>query len=328
MNLEKLKQSQPVAVQIITNAFKRNKVSHAYLFEGTKGVGKSETALLFTKMYFCLNPINGVEACNECHNCNRIESGNHPDVFMVEPDGNSIKKEQIQQLQKEFSFSGYESNKKVYIIKHAEKMSTSAANSLLKFLEEPNPGTVAILTTEEPNRMLNTILSRCQEISFVPLSHSKFVNLLKSQGSISECDARLVASLTNNFEEAITIYNDERFLASKNLIISFAKEILSNNPLAFLNVSNFTDHFKERAEVEQGIELLTLFFKDMLYAKVGKQEKVVFLDEIQYVVAAANHFDPTKITSNINAIVSAKKRLYSNVNAQLVLEQIVLDIQG
>ncbi|MEX3623613.1 DNA polymerase III subunit delta' [Viridibacillus arvi] len=325
INLEKLTNTQPIVVQTLKNAFTKERVAHAYLFEGTKGTGKLDTAILFAKMYFCLNP-NGVEPCYECNNCKRIDSGNHPDVIVVEPDGLSIKKEQIQALQKEFSFSGFESNKKIYIIKHADKMSTSAANSLLKFLEEPNPGTVALLVTEEVHRMLNTIISRCQLLSFNPLPHSLYVQQLINEG-VAANDARLISSLTNNIYEGVEMYKDEKFKASKNLVINFSIEIQSGSLDAFIRIPEFLEHFKEKAEVEMGIDLITLFFKDLLYAKVGKREKIVFIDEENYFLNESSVLEPTMITSKIKSIMDAKKRIYSNVNPQLILEQIVIDIQ-
>ena len=95
--------------------------------------------------------------CEECINCKRINHGNHPDIHIVEPDGLSIKKQQIHQLQEEFSKTGVESNQKLYMIYHADKMTVNAANSLLKFLEEPHEQTYAVLITEQPQKMLPTI---------------------------------------------------------------------------------------------------------------------------------------------------------------------------
>ena len=86
---------------------------------------------------------------NNVENCKRISSGNHPDVHLIERDGLSIKKEQIKSLQEEFSKKSVEANRKVYMIADADKMSVGAANSLLKFLEEPAADTVAILMTEQ-----------------------------------------------------------------------------------------------------------------------------------------------------------------------------------
>ncbi|OVE62162.1 DNA polymerase III subunit delta', partial [Chryseobacterium mucoviscidosis] len=122
--------------------------------EGRKGTGKLDAATLLAKSFFCLE--DGAEPCESCRNCQRIESGNHPDVHVVHPDGLSIKKGQIQALQEEFSKTGLESHKKLYIISHADQMTVNAANSLLKFLEEPSSDTIAVLLTEQPQKLLDT----------------------------------------------------------------------------------------------------------------------------------------------------------------------------
>lgn len=118
---------------------------HIYLLESREQA--KEIALQLTKSYFCRER-TGAEPCNQCADCKRIEKGNHPDVHMVEPDGASIKKHQVEFLQKEFNYRGMETSHKMYIIDEADKMTASAANSLLKFLEEPESPTLAILLTE------------------------------------------------------------------------------------------------------------------------------------------------------------------------------------
>src|SRR5690606_18903914 len=128
---------------MLMNSIKRNRVSHAYLINGEHGTGKEEFALLIAKVLFCLER-NEVEPCQKCINCKRIESRNHPDVHWIEPEGKSIKKEQIENLQKEFTYSGLESNQKVYVIKEADTLTVNASNRILKFLEEPTRQTTAI----------------------------------------------------------------------------------------------------------------------------------------------------------------------------------------
>src|SRR5690625_728953 len=140
--------------------------------------------------YFCEHKQNETTPCLSCVQCKRIQSGNHPDVHMIEPDGQSIKKEQIHFLQKEFTYSGLESNKKVYIISEAEKMTTIAQNRLLKFIEEPNRETVAILLTDHLGGMLETIISRCQRIPFNTLSTDDVVLQFQKEG-LSESNAKL-----------------------------------------------------------------------------------------------------------------------------------------
>ncbi|MFE5278853.1 DNA polymerase III subunit delta', partial [Bacillus cereus] len=182
---------------MLKNSIKKGRLAHAYLFEGMRGTGKKDVSLLLSKSLFCTQPVDGYMPCEVCHNCKRINSGNHPDIHIVEPDGASIKKQQIQMLQEEFAKTGVESKKKVYTIVHADRMTVNAANSLLKFLEEPTSETTAILLTEQTQKILPTILSRCQIVTFKQLSSEHLIQKLVERG-VSEKKAPIIAQLTNN----------------------------------------------------------------------------------------------------------------------------------
>src|SRR5699024_877840 len=140
---EEIAKVQPLASKIITNSILKKRMSHAYLLQGENGTGKEAIALLIAKGLFCER--DSLEPCNTCLSCSRIASGNHPDVHWIAPQEQSIKKEQIEHLQKEFTYSGFESNQKVYIIEDAETLTINASNRILKFLEEPKIQTTAIL---------------------------------------------------------------------------------------------------------------------------------------------------------------------------------------
>jgi DNA polymerase III subunit delta' len=198
---DELEQMQPTVLKMAKNSLLKNRVAHAYLLEGMRGTGKIATVMLIAKALLCIAPIEGYRPCETCINCRRINNGNHPDVHVIEPEGLSIKKQQIKDLQEEFSKKGVESAKKVYMIVHADKMSVSASNSLLKFLEEPSSQTVAFLLTEQQQKILPTILSRCQILSFKPLLPHNMAKQLLENGVDSEV-ARLLAQLTNNLDEA------------------------------------------------------------------------------------------------------------------------------
>ncbi|MEH6853701.1 DNA polymerase III subunit delta', partial [Priestia megaterium] len=90
---EQLEALQPNVLKILQNSLLKERVAHAYLFEGSKGTGKKQISFLFAKALFCQNPVNH-RPCHECSNCRRIDSGNHPDIHLIEPAGLSIKKEQ------------------------------------------------------------------------------------------------------------------------------------------------------------------------------------------------------------------------------------------
>ena len=129
-----LQEYQPLVFAQLKKSVEHGRIAHAYLFEGDAGTGKHEMSLWLAKRLFCTN-VQSDEPCGSCSNCLRIAQGEHPDVLMVEPDGQTIKVDQIRQLQEEFSKSGFESRLKIFILSQSEKMNTSAANSLLKFLQ-------------------------------------------------------------------------------------------------------------------------------------------------------------------------------------------------
>ena len=122
--------------------------------------------LAFVKILICPNHYTNKDKCHNCNTCFLIDNHSYPELKIIKPDGLWIKKEQLLGLQKQFSYKAIQGNKKVYIIYEAEKMNSSAANCMLKFLEEPEDDIIAILISNNIHQLLPTILSRCQIITF------------------------------------------------------------------------------------------------------------------------------------------------------------------
>lgn len=156
---------QKIPYKILKNALQKNKISHAYLIETNNYTLSFPFALAFAKALQCPKKLTNKNNCGKCTQCDRINNGNFSEIKIIEPDGLFIKKEQLSDLQKEFSTKSIESNYKIYIIKNAEKLNISAANSILKFLEEPEENIIAILVANNRYKVIDTILSRCQIIS-------------------------------------------------------------------------------------------------------------------------------------------------------------------
>ena len=217
MNQEiNLAQMQPIVYQQLQRSFEHGRIAHAYLFEGEKGIGKHEVGIWLAQHLFCTQMKDNLP-CGKCNNCQRIEKKEHPDVLVIEPEGQTIKVDQIRRLQTEFSRSGYESRKKVFLIKEAEKMNSSAANSLLKFLEEPPGDFLAVLETDAVGRILPTIQSRCQVLHFQELSKEALIHRLQEEQIPLE-KAKLLAFLTNSLGKAVEISQNEWFNDAKDLI--------------------------------------------------------------------------------------------------------------
>ncbi len=324
---EQLEQYQPTVVKMLANSIEKGRVAHAYLFEGQRGTGKKEVSLLFAKSLFCMNRL-GYKPCNECRNCRRIDSGNHPDVHFIEPDGQSIKKGQIEALQEEFSKTGVESNQKLYIIEHADKMTANAANSLLKFLEEPRPGTTAILLTEQYHRMLTTIISRCQVLSFKPLPPTVLANYLKEQ-QIPLHLALLAAHVTNNREEALELSRDDWFAQARKIVLQLYEALNKNDLQAFFMIhEKWVPHFQEKQQIDLGLDLLLYLYKDIMYLQLGEPEKVIYRDRMNDLQQWTLTCSQKRIIESMSIILQAKARLNTNMNLHLLMEQLILNLKG
>ncbi|WP_349409046.1 DNA polymerase III subunit delta' [Pseudalkalibacillus sp. SCS-8] len=325
MSWNTLANKQPYVVRLLTNSIKKERLAHAYLFKGNKGTGKKQVALHLTKAYLC-RMRDSSEPCGQCPDCKRIDSGNHPDVHLVEPDGQSIKIEQVRKLQKEFSYLGLESKSKAYIIEHAERMTTQAANSLLKFLEEPGQKTIAFLLTENPQQLLDTILSRCQILTFAPQSQAQLIQALMDKGHPEQL-AKTAVALTNDLNEAEDFLEDEWFVQARRNVLKLGEELFERPQRALLALHEYWHpHFKEKQQVEIGLDLLLIWFKDVFLTQL-EEDSVVFSDYKNILSVQALQSSQSRVQHQMMQILEAKRRLNANMNIQLLMEQLVLRLQ-
>ena len=164
-------------IQYINNVVQQKKVSHAYLIEMNDDSVDFCYILDFIKMILCDCSYEELDQLDS-NVVRLIDQNNYPDIKVIEPDGNVIKKEQLIQLQKDFDSKSLLNNKKIYIIKNAEKLNQSSANTMLKFLEEPEKDIIGFLVTNNRYNVLETIQSRCQILS---LKDGQSISYLEEQ---------------------------------------------------------------------------------------------------------------------------------------------------
>jgi DNA polymerase III delta' subunit len=161
------------------------------LFTGPRGVGKFSTALLFAAALFCPS-----REPNGCPSCLKVAKGVHPDVHIVEAEGNTIRREQITELEREISRKPAEAGRRVVLIDDAQSMNREAANAFLKTLEEPPPETYIILVAEGKETLLPTVVSRCHEVRFSALGRKDIEDYLVRREGLDDVEAERMARLS------------------------------------------------------------------------------------------------------------------------------------
>ncbi|WEG12751.1 DNA polymerase III subunit delta' [Pullulanibacillus sp. KACC 23026] len=327
MDWHSLMQRQATVGRILIKGLRNETLSHAYLFIGQKGTGKLQAARLLAKSFFCPHR-EGENPCDICPDCRRVDSGNHPDLVLVQPDGKSIKKEQVTGLIKEFSYKGMESSKKFFIIESAESMTTQAANSLLKFIEEPQNETIAVLITESQHQLLDTIVSRCQTLTFSPLLSKDLEDQLREKG-YGFTISRVSSVITQNIDEAELLCQQDWFAKACSIVINLMKEAHSRPDQAFIYLyDQVIPLFQEQDQAPLALGLILLWLRDCMNAHLGHDEQIVFKDQEEIIKDQALRSSLTNLAEQMTFVMSATKRLGSNVQFTSVLEQLLYRLQG
>jgi len=247
---------QPYVADLLEKSFEKKRFSHAYLFEGERGAGKMAFALELAKMILDPDyPVAGGVS-------KQIDQASYANLYVITPDGNAIKKEQITSLIEELNKTSLLEGGRVYIIQDIEKMTASAANSLLKYFEEPHPNIVAILLTEQFGHILKTIISRSQTIHFQSLSKDQLIQDVKAAG-VDEPLATLAALVTSSFEDALALAQDESFHRMVEMIQELGNIMANRYYNAFIYFRD-KGQFIGRDEIDLFLQLLVYYVKDVV----------------------------------------------------------------
>lgn len=322
---EKLNWLQPLLFKQFKKTVQQKQLAHAYLFEGVSGTGKKEMSLWLAAGLLCQESSENLP-CEKCQNCRRVFEHQHPDVIEIAPDGLSIKVEQVRNLKAEFSKSGVESQQKIFIVEDVEKMTTGAANSLLKFLEEPEGSVVAFLLTTAKHQILPTILSRCQLVHFQALSKKKLMTELETKG-LSSNQASLLVQLTNSTEEALDMNENEWFQEAKTIAWKWFTLITSKDSQSFIYVqTKIMPHFKDRNAHRMLVDLVLLAYRDILMIHYNTIDVLAYARYQRELEQIKKGYTGKIMIQAIESILLSRKKLESNVNAQGVFEQLVLQL--
>ncbi|HFU4450867.1 TPA: DNA polymerase III subunit delta' [Streptococcus suis] len=267
MKIEELRQLQPSIFQRFVTILEQGRLAHAYLFSGD--FASYEMAIVLSQSLFCQEKV-GVLPCQHCRTCRLIEAGEFSDVTLLAPQGNIIKTETVRELVKNFSQSGFESSKQVFIIRDAEKMHANAANSLLKVIEEPQSDIHIFLLTNQEEAVLPTVKSRTQIIGF-PKNLPALERMLEEEGLLKS-EASLLARLVSSQEEARKLAENKHFLDLISQSKKFIDLLLGNPNQAYLQVGTLVALALEKAEQGRLFDLLSLLLAERMMEESAREQ--------------------------------------------------------
>lgn len=322
------RQLQPALIDRLKRVIDKQELAHAYLLVGPAGSGKSEVAQWLALRLFCLHP-QGDEPDLTCPECQRILSGNHPDVVVAAPEGRQIKVDRIRYLKSEFTKSAMEGSQKLFIIQDAEKMTTSAANSLLKFIEEPGPGTYILMLTSNKSAVLPTIQSRTQVLEMAPLKRADLLKVLADHG-VSPRLAQVAVGLTDSVAAIERWCEDDWLSNAVQGVTRWYQHASAGQMLAFVDVATdlvkLAGHDRERQQVL--LDLMTLLWRDTLLVASGVtiSSCLHFADDLDLIKQVSQRYSLDQLLAVSQLTLDTRHQLEQNISFQNVSEQLTIQI--
>jgi len=284
---------QKQVTQTLLNALSSGRVSHAYLFCGPRGTGKTSTGRILAKAVNCLNNEGKGEPCNTCPMCQAVNEGSAMDIIEIDAASNTGV-DDIRSLREKVNYAPNQARYKVYIIDEVHMLSTSAANALLKTLEEPPPRVIFILATTEVHKVLSTIMSRCQRFDFRRISQADVIAKLShighTEGIQIDTEAlRLIARATtgslrdaeNLLQQLATYYGTEITIDQVRDLLGIsgdwrarelAKHLVTNNVTAGIATINSVN--SDGLDLRQFNREVVEYLRLLLLLKTGSEEAV------------------------------------------------------
>ena len=335
---------QPHVTKTLQNQLCSSRISHAYLFTGSRGTGKTTCAKILSKAVNCLNPIDG-NPCNECEICRGIDSGSILDVIEIDAASNNGV-DNIRDLREEANFTPVNAKYRVYIIDEVHMLSIGAFNALLKTLEEPPSHVIFILATTEIHKLPSTILSRCQRFDFKRIAPEDITSRLlyvaeKENVNLTENAANLIARIADGgMRDALSLLDrcfamgtdidentvsDAAGIAGTIHLFSFSEYVANGDFTSSLKL--VSKLHSESCDIDSLCTELTLHFRNLMVAKtVSDCEGLIVCskDELENLKNRAKSLKLSKILECIEILEQTAKNIKNAANKKIQLEAAVI----
>ena len=302
--------------KMLVNTLKNKQINHCYMFAGPQGTNKTATAVEFIKGILC-NNYTEKKPCNKCVSCNKINHNNHPDVIKISPGETSIKISQVRDMIRLMKVKPYESPYKFFLVEYTETMGIPAQNALLKSLEEPNKSVIIILICNSREKVLPTVLSRCQIIKFNPINKDEFNMIMRKQG-ISEQNAGNYYDITQGCIGKIQyLLENPNVVIGFQVIKEFLVKIIKGQTYEIFNLSKWIKESKLSSKDITSFIIIILW--EVLYDILISEESEEYI---------GSNLSGDMIHDIIIETANIQSLLTNNINLQLQIEYMLIKYWG
>jgi len=319
--------AQDKVISLLDYSIKTNAIAHAYLIVGPRHVGKGTLAFNLAQALNCDGP---ELPCGQCRSCQRILEGKHADITPIGLDSKTeIGIDDIRALQRIANLPPYEGKCKVFIIDDAEYLSTEAANSLLKILEEPPQSVVWLLLVAEEEHLLPTVISRCQRLELKPVPSEHVREALVNSYNVEDNRAKLLAQLCRGrFGWALSaLANDDILEQRSQRIDSLVSLLTASLDQRFTYAQELTSRFSQnRRAGAEIIEIWLDWWRDLMLIKGDCQEAIINVDYMTVLEEQARGLNLSEIKEFLNSLCLLQDAISKNVNPRLASEWLMLNL--
>lgn len=269
--------------EILNKTIELSQISHSYIFWGIEGIGKKLIAMEFAKKILCINEKK--EDCN-CKSCKEFDSKNNPDFSLINSDTEKIKIEQVREMQRKIAEKPIISNRKVYIIDDADKMTTEAQNCLLKTLEEPPEYITIILICSNENNLLSTIKSRCTRIYFEPIEIEKVKNYIIENNLFENANEEVLELSQGSIGKALKLLEHQSLYENLEKILEY---LVDKDLIDIISMSE--EIYKSKDDIYSILEYMNVFSLKLSKKNIKYIRCIEIIEETKKRIKANSNYD-------------------------------------